>query len=86
MRKCGYYKGNIEYYLRIGTIFEVNNKTPASVLLQILKLYLNDEFNTQKIASKLKEIYYLDNINAKFINVFLQNNRKSIANYLGNQY
>ena len=86
MRKCGYYKGNIEYYLRIGTIFEVNNKKPTSVLLLILKLWLNDEYNTQQIVSKLKEIYHLDNINVKFINVFLQNNRKSIANYLRTRY
>ena len=38
--KCNFYKCRKEVYLRKGTIFEYNSRTPASVLLTIIKLWL----------------------------------------------
>ncbi len=73
-------------YLRIGTLFEHNNKTLASVLFQILKYWLLDELNYQKIDKKLKEKYSLKTINKRFINEFLQLCRKAIANYIKSIY
>ena len=69
-------------YIRMGALFEYSNKTPSSVLLQILKYWLIDEWNCQEIAVKLKEKYNLDTINRKFINKFLQLCRKGRANYI----
>ena len=48
LAKCNSYKCNSEQYLRINTIFEAQNKTPASVLFNIIKFWLNDEFNASK--------------------------------------
>ena len=41
--KCSIYKCNREIYLRVGTIFEPNSKTPASVIYKIIDLWLNYE-------------------------------------------
>jgi len=70
--KCNQYKCNREQYLRINTIFEAQNKTPASVLYNIIKFLLNDDFKGAKITKKLKEIYSLENVNPIFIYKFLQ--------------
>ena len=61
--KCSNYKCTMNIYLRIATLFEHNNKTPASVLFQILKYWLIDKLNCQKISVKLKEKYKLNTIN-----------------------
>ena len=42
------------------SIFEYNNKTPLSVLLFILKLWLGDEKNVLEIKNKLSETYNLE--------------------------
>ncbi len=52
-------------YLRIWTIFQFNNKTPAQVLYMIIKWRLNDKMNA-KIEGKLDEIYLPDKINKCF--------------------
>ena len=46
--KCNYYKCSRNIYLRKGTIFEINSKTPVSVLYNILKFWLIDEMNAKK--------------------------------------
>jgi transposase-like protein len=86
LAKCNFYKCNREQYLRKGTIFEHQNKTPASVLYYILELWINDEFNGAKIKSKLKEKYKLDSMNIQFVYKFLQNCRIIIANYMRTVY
>ena len=65
--KWNFYKCNHEIYLRIGTIFEFNNKTHVSLLYNIIILWLHDELNASKISVKLKEIYKLKAINMNFI-------------------
>ena len=84
--KCNQYKCNREIYLRINTIFEAQNKTPASVLYNVIKFWLNDEFNAKKISNKLKEVYSLENVNPLFIYKFLHNCRIILANYIRTTY
>ena len=66
--------------------FEAQNKTPASVLYNIIKFWLNDDFNGAKITKKLKEIYFLEKVNPIFIYKFFQNCRIIIANYIRTIY
>ncbi len=84
--KCNYYKCKRNIYLRIGTIFEYNNKTPASVLFYILKQWLIECYNSQKIAKNLIEKYSLETVNIKFINSFLHSCREAIAMYIRTNY
>ena len=65
--KCNFYKCRKEVYLRKGTIFEYNSRTPASVSLTIIKLWLYEDKNVKDIKVKLKELYSLDTLNNKFI-------------------
>ena len=86
LAKCNYYKCKKEIYLRIGSIFELHNKISASVLYNILKLWLAEDKNVVQIAIKLKEMYNLHNIDNRFIYKFLQDCRISIANYIRHCY
>lgn len=72
--------------LRIGTVLEFQNKTPASVLFKILELWLHNEFKGRKITKKIKDIYNLDSFNINFVYKFLQNCRIIIANYIRSLY
>ena len=69
-------------YLRKGTIFEYNSKTPASVLLTIIKLWLCEDKNVKEIEVKLKELYSIDTLNSKFIYIFISNCRNVIRIYM----
>ena len=84
--KCNNYLCNREIYLRIGTVFEYQNKTPASVLYCILSLWLHDECNAKQIVNKLKDIYSIDKLNIKTIYKFLHLCRTLIANYIRTIY
>ena len=52
-----------EKYLRIDTIFKPYSKTSASIIYNIIDIWLNNELNAEKISSKLKGIYNKDTIN-----------------------
>jgi hypothetical protein len=54
--KCNFYKYNNETYLGKNTIFHSYNKTPVSIIYNILDLWLNSEFNAAKISVKLGEL------------------------------
>lgn len=84
--KSSNYKCNREIYLRVGTIFEPNSKTPASVIYKIIDLCLNFELNASKICTKLKEQYKLKELNTLFIFKILQLYMIYIANYLRDVY
>lgn len=49
LSKCNSFKCGRTKYLRPGTIFGLNNRTPVSVLFTILKLWIIDENNDQKL-------------------------------------
>ena len=53
--------GKIQYFK--------HNKTPASIIYNILDLWLNSEFNAAKISVKLGELYNQEEVN-KLIIVF----------------
>lgn len=84
--KCNNYLCNREKYLRIGTIFEPFNRTPASVIYNILDLWLNNEFNAEKISTKLTSLYEVDKVNKAFILKVLKQFRVYIANYYRDLY
>ena len=84
--KCSNYKCNREFYLRKNTLFEYHRNIPASVLYNILKLWLLEEYDVTKIASKLKTFYNVEKVDSRFIYKFIHNNRILIANYLRTVY
>ena len=84
--KCNNYLCRREKYLRIGTIFEPFSKTPASVIYNIIDMWLNYELNGEKICIKLKELYNLDSINKSFVLNVLQRFRIYIVNYMKDLY
>ena len=72
--KCSNYKCNREFYLKKNTLFEYHRNIPASVLYNILKLWLLEEYNVTKITSKLKAFYNLEKVDSRFIYKFIHNN------------
>ena len=84
--KCNNYKCNREVYLRVGTIFEYNNKTPVSILYNVIIYWLHDDLNANKIVSKLKETYNLTTFNKVIIYKFISRLRIIIANYIRSIY
>lgn len=84
--KCNSYKCCRTKYLRVGTIFEINNKTPVSVLYTIIKLWLIEEKNVSKIEKTLKDIYKVEKVDNRFIYIFIHNLRTIIANYIKSNY
>lgn len=81
-----YYKYYTQLYLRKGTIFVLHNKIQALVLFKILKFLLCDDLNLLSIKSKLEELYDLNNIDTRFMYIFISNMREKIVNYLKNIY
>ena len=59
--KCNHYKCNKEYFLLKGSLFETLNITLASLIYNILDLWLNDEFNGLK--SLINLLIYIKLIN-----------------------
>ena len=84
--KCNSYKCNYNLYLRKGTIFEFHKHTPASVLYNIIILWIHEELNVKKIAEKLNQIYTSRTIDKRVVYSFLINLRIAIANYIRNIY
>jgi nickel-dependent lactate racemase len=60
-------------YLRKDTIFEYHKQTLVSLLYTIMELWIHDELNVKKIKEKLEEIYEINNIDIRFIYVFIEN-------------
>lgn len=58
--KCINYKCQRQKYLRKGTIFEKFYKTPASVLFNILKIWLFDENKVSKTINTIKNKYKIE--------------------------
>ena len=84
--KCNNYKCCRNIPIRHNSIFKFNPKIPISVLYNIMKLWLIDEFNVSKISTKIEEIYNREKLDRRFIYNFIINLRKIIASYLRNVY
>jgi hypothetical protein len=84
--KCNNYKCQRQIYLRIGTIFEKFNKTPASVLFNILKIWLFEENNVSKTINILENKYKIEKLNKNLVYKFVEYLRTIIANYIRSIY
>ena len=84
--KCNKYNCNREIYLRKGTIFAENNKTPCSVLFKVLELWLLEEHNVQEIIKHLISYYNKEKIDNRFIYSFVDKLRQIIATHMKNVY
>lgn len=71
--------------MRKGT-FEFHKHTRASVLYNIIILWLHDELNVKKITEKLNQIYIFHAIDKRLVYSFLFTLRIAIANYIRNIY
>ena len=84
--KCNNYKCCRNLPIRKGSIFQFNTKTPLSILYNIMKYSIVDNFNVSKLASKLEEIYNIESLNKKFIYSYIFILRKNKSSILRNLY
>lgn len=61
-------------------------KTPLSVLTNIIKLFIVDNANAQEIAEKLKNKYHLEKLTSQTIYKILYLIRKYITHYYNDVY
>lgn len=79
--QCSKYKCRKIYNLRNDTIFSYFSKTPISILITAIELFICEEFNATKSIKYLQEKYNLNSLGQKNIyNLFILI-RKCLAQY-----
>ena len=84
--QCSNYKCRKIYNLRNNTIFSYFSKTPMSILITALDLFICEDFNATKSIKYIQEKYNLNSLGQKNIYNYFILIRKCLAQYYKDKY
>ena len=73
-------------YIRRNSFFQIFSHLPITIILDIIDMNINQEFNAKKICNKLVEKYKLNTMRYGTILDILEKLRTSIAYYINDNY